>query len=669
MKRGRLIAVGVVFAAVMAIYAALVLYMQTARSESYRAAAQARVTHTLTLDAPRGNIYDRNGEPLVVSRERYAVRIDRSVCRGEDFVRAVCRLTDILEQTGDLPSDSLPVSFSQPFAFTETNYLLPGSDTCALKEELGLGVYARPEEVISALLGGGEAALAPAQRRALAGAYYEIEKRDMSSVDPYVFASGVSMEAVVRIEESGAPEGVETVVQARREYVQPGLAAHVLGRVGDISAAAYDSLKGQGYAMDDSIGVSGVESVYESWLRGQKGERIIKTDARGNLTQVWDRRQVVPGNDLYLTLDLHLQQTAEQALARRIGQISSDAAKNGGAGADAAAGAIVALDVATGDVLAMASYPSFRQSDFESRYLLLLSDGRAPLLNRAIGGAYEPGSTFKPVTAAAAVSAGTLDPAALYVCSGRYDYFSSYRPTCYQGRAHGALDLSQALMQSCNCYFFEAGRLAGADAVAQTARRYGFGAKTGVDLPGEVAGAVADPAAREADGGVWTGGDTIQAAIGQSETMATPLQLAVYAAALASDGVRYVPHVGYKVTDTEGGVLYRRRVEVADRAAIDADAARQIREGMKQVALYGAGAPYFSDFPIEVAAKTGTAEVPGGSANSVMILYAPAEDPQIAVAAVIEHGGLGHYSFPMAVDVLRAYFSPSAADDAARPAE
>ena len=250
--------------------------------------------------------------------------------------------------------------------------------------------------------------------------------------------------------------------------------------------------------------------------------------------------------------------------------------------------------------------------------LRLASDARLPLLNRAVGGAYEPGSTFKLVTATAATCAGTLDPHAHFVCQGRYTYFSSYQPTCYQGRAHGALDLPGAIMQSCNCYFFEAGRKAGAAALAETARRYGFGEKTGIDLPGEVAGSVANEADRTAAGGTWTGGDTIQAAIGQSENMMTPLQLAVSrlhprrgrGALCAADRPAGDGPCGRQRPVRAGNADCPGRVEYAG------DALEQIRAGMEDVALYGAGAPYFQGYPVKVACKTGTAEVPGGSANS-----------------------------------------------------
>ncbi len=664
-RRRRILAAGAAFIAVLCVYAVLLVRMQVTDADAYRAEAEKRVTHTVTLSAPRGNIYDRNGVPLVVNRQSYAIQIDRSVCRDEAFAAAVCQLAAVLEETGDAPADTLPISRAEPFAFTEENCFSPDSETAALKAGLGLDENAAPAAVIDALLGDAPYAVTPTQRRALAGAYYEIEKQDLASIDPYLFARDVSMEAVVRVEEGAAPAGVEAVVESAREYAQPGLASHVLGRVGSISAAAYESLQDQGYSINDSIGVSGVESAFESWLRGQKGERVIRVDVRGNLVDMYDTRRVTPGNDLYLTLDASIQAAAEESLARRIADIAARTSEKGSAGHDASAGAVVAVEVGTGDVLAMASYPGYDLADFDSQYALLAADARLPLLNRAIGGAYEPGSTFKLVTATAATRAGTLDPHARYVCGGRYTWFSSYQPTCYQGRAHGALDLPGAIMQSCNCYFFEAGRLAGAPALAEAARLYGFGEKTGIELPGEVAGRVADPAARLADGGTWTGGDTIQAAIGQSENMMTPLQLAVYASTLAADGVRYAPHIGYRVTDpADGRVLYERETEIAGRVEYAGDAAQQIREGMEAVALSGAGAPYFYNYPVKVACKTGTAEVPGGSANSVMILYAPADDPQIAIAAVIEHGGLGHYSFPIAKDILNAYFGLAPSEDA-----
>lgn len=272
------------------------------------------------------------------------------------------------------------------------------------------------------------------------------------------------------------------------------------------------------------------------------------------------------------------------------------------------------------------------------------------------------------MTATAATRAGTLDPHARYVCGGRYTWFSSYQPTCYQGRAHGALDLPGSHHAVVQLLLFR-GRTP-----CRRARAGGGGApvrlwrKDGIELPGRSRGRVADPAARLADGGTWTGGDTIQAAIGQSENMMTPLQLAVYASTLAADGVRYAPHIGYRVTDpADGRVLYERETEIAGRVEYAGDAAQQIREGMEAVALSGAGAPYFYNYPVKVACKTGTAEVPGGSANSVMILYAPADDPQIAIAAVIEHGGLGHYSFPIAKDILNAYFGSRRRKTRCRP--
>jgi penicillin-binding protein 2 len=336
----------------------------------------------------------------------------------------------------------------------------------------------------------------------------------------------------------------------------------------------------------------------------------------------------------------------------------------------AGGGAVAAIDVRTGDVLAMASYPTFKLTDFQADFAGLIQDPMHPMVNRALAGAYEPGSTFKMTVAIAALETGSITPDSKIYDRGRYMRFApSYTPSCSGG--HGSVNVARALQVSCNYFFYEAGWLTGIDAIERYARQLGFGAPTGIELPGERAGILAGPEYCAQQNIHWNGGDVLQASIGQSYNQFTPLQLANYAATLASGGVRYKPHLlmtvkSYAYDET----LFDTPIQKLETMELRKDTWEAIHTGMRLVTKAGGtAAGSFADYKIPVGAKTGSAQktANGKPANGVFVAYAPFDDPEIAVAVVVERGGGGARVAPIARSIFEAYFNGKTAMDEIAP--
>lgn len=447
--------------------------------------------------------------------------------------------------------------------------------------------------------------------------------------------------------QSGA---VRPAARGVRSWMGGTLLPHALGLTGPITAAQWPAAKARGLAMDAVIGQSGLEAAYDDLLRGQDGRVLINTGFDGAVRRTAQLRQAVPGAALVLTVDSSLQKTLQDALILQIHTLQTT--KAAGAGRECRAGAAVVVDVKTGGILAAASMPGFDLNACRADYAVLAADTAAPLLDRTAQGLYAPGSAFKPAVATAALTAG-IDPAATVNCTGRYGFYNGYQPGCLQYGHSGPVDLRTALEHSCNIFFYDVGRRLGVDTFSAMAQQLGLAAPTGVEV------AEARGRLTWSSDGNYQAGLTLMAAIGQGNTAVTPLQLAAYAATLANYGQRPALHYADRAVSAATGETLWQYTPTFTAVPGGEAVFGPIRDGMKRMAQT---TRVLREAPVVCAAKTGSPQLadtlPGGShyVNSVLIGYAPADDPQIAVAVVLEYGGGGANAAPILRAVLDAVF-------------
>ena len=447
--------------------------------------------------------------------------------------------------------------------------------------------------------------------------------------------------------QSGA---VRLAARGVRRWPDGTILPHALGFTGPVTAEQWPAARVQGLAMDATIGQNGLEAAYDTLLRGRDGQLQINVGLDGVTRETMQTSAPVPGCTLVLTLDADLQKTLQTALQNQMDTLRTT--KGIGAGREVRAGAAVVVDVRTGGILAAASLPDFDLSRYRSDYAALSADSTAPLLDRVCQGLYAPGSAFKPAVAAAALTAG-IDPAATVNCTGKYFYYSNYHPGCLQYGHRGPVDLRTALEYSCNIFFYDTGRRLGVDTFSAMARQLGLANDTGVEIT------AAQGRLTWSTDTNYQDGLTLMAAIGQGNTTVTPLQLAQYAAALANYGRKPTLHFADRaVQPATGAAVWQYEpafTEIPGGEAVFGP----IRDGMKRMAQT---ARALREAPVTVAAKTGSPQLadtlPDGShyVNSVLIGYAPADDPQIAMAVVLEYGGGGANGAPVMRAVLDAWF-------------
>ena len=462
----------------------------------------------------------------------------------------------------------------------------------------------------------------------------------------------VDSETMTALYQSGLVQSGAIRLSARgeRSWPEGTLLPHALGFTGPITAEEWPAAQAKGLAMDSIVGQSGLEEAYDDLLRGQDGQLLINTGLDGAVRATIQQSTATPGATLVLTLDASLQATLQQALRQRIETLQSTAMAGGGR--ECRAGAAVVVDVKTGGILAAANWPGYDLNNYRSDYAALSADADAPLLDRAFQGLYAPGSAFKPAVAAAALTAG-FDPDDTVNCTGRYLYYSGYQPGCLQYGHAGPVDMRTALEQSCNIFFYDVGRRLGVDTFSAMAEQLGLAQPTGVEVP-------------EAEGRLtWStdenyqAGLTLMAAIGQGNTAVTPAQLAVYAATLATGGQRPTLHFADRALQPATGQTVWQYEPSFTTVPGGETVFGPIRDGMKRMAQTNR---YLREAPVVCAAKTGSPQLadtlPNGThyVNSVLIGYAPADDPQIAVAVVLEYGGGGANATPVLRAVLDAWF-------------
>nr|MBC7244363.1 penicillin-binding protein 2 [Chloroflexota bacterium] len=615
-------------AVILAAFAVLVgrlWHLQILHSESYQLQADANRFRLVSVDAPRGVIYDRYGRLLARNIPSYTISIVPAALPKEKEARQaiLTRLSQLLE---------IPVS----------------SKTASLG---GAGTLLGIEEIL--------------------------ERDTISPYLPVAIKKGVDKQVAFLIEEEHLYlPGVIVEVVPRREYPTGSLTSHLVGYLGYIPAEHaqyYLDQTEEGYAINDQVGLMGVEATYEKALHGRKGQKHIEVDAFGREVNVLAIDPPQPGHSIILTLDLDLQRAAETALREGMRRVGSTA------------GVVVAMNPQTGEILAMVSLPSYDNNLFArgittQDYEQLSADPERPLLNHAISGQYPPGSTFKIIPAAAGLEEGVIDYKTRLTCAGKLLLPNKYFPDdpvkaqvfkCWNIWGHGALNVTEAIAQSCDIYFYQVGggfkdfNGLGIERLGEYARAFGFGELTGIALPGEAAGLIPDDYwKRVTYGEPWVTGDTYNAVIGQGYVLVTPLQLLNATAAIANGGKLYRPQVVYRIIDSEGRIVQDYAPEVIRQVPVSAQNLEIVREGMRAAVTRGT-AHRVNLAEVAVAGKTGTAEYPGPRdaegylpTHAWFTAFAPYEEPEIALVVFVSGGHEGaKVAVPIAAQILRAYYS------------
>ena len=669
MRRMRLL---IAFAAVIVgLYVFRLIFLQLVNGDSFKARATNTTDYNFTVTAARGDIVDSEGKRIAASTTSYNVVLSKLLMGGEDLDAMLQRIVELLEQNGESWNDSLLISEPDAnghYTFTAAEDSTSDQKSLAnMKEGLGLQQYATADDVMEKLVEDYDlSAYSLHWQRVLGGIHYEMQQQAFSNVNNFVMAENVSDVTVATIKENSLSlPGVEIVETSTRSYEQGTVLPHVLGRVGKITAEKWKvtdengqttyPLRDKGYNMNDVIGISGLESAYEDELRGKDGVETITRNSDGVIVSTAMTTVPEPGHTVQLTVNSDFQKAVEQALGKNIDMISR---AYGTDGARANAGAVVVLDVKDGSVLASANYPSFDQNLYATQYSEYSADPGMPLFNRALQGLYTPGSTFKPAVAVAALDSGLINRYSTVFCNGVYNYYSDYHPKCTRHGHSGNIDVITAIKWSCNIFFYDVGRRTTSDVYDAYAYKMGLGTRTGVEV-------------NEATGRLTTKNDSnytasldIQAAIGQGNTVVTPVQLATYAGTLANRGVRYRTHFVKAILDTNTGkVLQETQPEVMDVIEDRGDTFDLVRQGMIGVSETMSG---LKNYPVTIACKTGTPQRSEtyyvGSTrkyytNTMMVAYGPAEDAEIALGIVIEYGGGGARAGNLVADIFDAYYA------------
>lgn len=639
----------------MIVCAAQLVNLQIINGDSYRESIINQTERSYPITASRGEIFDTYGRPLVTNRMGYYIRIQDMSARDKELNETIAVLLGIMRENEAEFIDNFPIK-GDPYEFDFPDASDPEKEIKNWKKENDFSEKLSAKKIMDELIKKYNISdeYDNATKRDIVSVRFEMEKKNFTVVTPYTFATDISEEVVQKVTERGFEmTGVSVEVEPMREYVSGTMAAHILGRTGIIYAEEYEELKDKGYGINDIIGKEGIEKILESYLKGKDGSMMVKQNNRGSVEQVLS--EIPPETDNYavLTIDSKLQEVTEKSLEENIAAARADK------GYDAFSGAAIAVEIKTGEVLAIASYPGYDPVSYNENYNELSKDETNPLFNRALNGVYTPGSTFKPLTAIAALEEGVITPTGTIECEGVYKYYApSFQPTCLiwkSGQTHEHLTVSEALGVSCNYFFYEAGRRTGIEKLNEYAKKFGLGEKTGIELS-ESPGILASPEYRDKLDMQWYPGDTIQAAIGQSDNMFTPAQLASYIATILNKGTRYSLRIVKEVRsyDTDK-IVYKTEPEVLDKTEISDSTFAAVKEGMRRVTDDGTASAVFDAFPIAVGGKTGTAEVSSGSDNVLFVGFAPYDNPQIAVAVVIEHGASSRYPSMVARDMFSSY--------------
>lgn len=658
--------------------------LQIVHGEEYREQSNTRLTRESTLEAARGNILDQSGNKLASKTLGYSLELYKTKIDTETLNNTLLKITQILEKNGDSYVDTLPITV-EPF-----NFNISEESQKKWKEENNIDENKTAEECFYILKEKYKISNENLQEiRKIMTLRYFISQNGYSNIKPVELASNLSQTSVAELNEQSADfPGVNVTTKAIRSYTSGSLASHILGYVGRITKEELEG-KEDVYGLNDIIGKIGIEYIMEDYLKGKNGIKQIDMAVDGTVTDEYIAEEAISGSDVILTIDANLQQVTENTLKASIQSIASSE------GIEVTGASAVVMKVKTGEVLAMASYPDFEPSDFVNgistekwNYYTKESESsyakNHPFLNRAISSTSSPGSTYKMVTAIAGLETGKITTTEKINDVGIYRYYKDYQPKCWiyssYGRGHGYLNVTDAIVHSCNYFFYEVGNRVGIENLAKYTKALGLGKKTGIELLGEEAGYVASPETSKKLGQVWNGGDTLPAAIGQGNNSFTPLQMAKYTSMLANGGNDIDVTIIKSVIDADGKEIPKQELEeyLKNRLGIEEDNSQKVTfnqtnlnavlEGMRGVTTESGGTAYsiFKNFNIEVGGKTGSAQTGRKDANGKNITnawfvgFAPFDEPEIAIVVMIENGQHGSAAAVPARDIIAEYFGMNA---------
>lgn len=613
-------------------------------------------TYTVQIPAARGDIVDRNGNQLVTNRQGNSIILDATVFPSADDNEArntiILNLINLFEKNGEEYVQHLPLQANSngQIGFL-TNDDLDEKDIATMKSEnmLNLQPYATAQNCFDAVVEKyGLEKYDPITAIKIANIRYELTLMMFSYNTPVTIAEDVSQNTVAAVKDNTEMyKGADVRTVAYREYVDSTIAPHILGTVRKINAEEYEKHKDEGYKITDEIGESGIEYAMEKYLRGTDGEMTITKNSDGTITREVTKPPI-QGDTVVLTIDIGLQKVAQDNLKAVCDKVD----------ANSSAGAVVVEDVNTGELLAAASYPTYDLADYYEKYDQLIKDKRNPLWSRFALGTYAPGSTFKPAVACAALEEGVITKDTEFKCSGTMKFYDQTLQ-CLHQKAHGNENVAEAIRDSCNIFFYKTSLEIGINKMNEYCSMLGFGEKTGVEIP-ESKGVLAGRTERENAGGYWNLGDTVHAAIGQSDNLFTPLQLANYCSTIANGGTRYEAHFVKSVISKSNNAISYKEPKVAENTGFSKATLSTVQGGMRDVAKSDAPSRIFDKLNVNLAAKTGTSQVKVKGQdrnNGFLITYGPYENPEIAVSSVVELAGSGTETAALTSSVYNYYFA------------
>ena len=636
--------------------------LQIVNGEEYRDTSNTRLTRDSSIEAARGNISDRNGRVLATTRTGYSVELYK-IKNNDNLNDTILKIVNLLEANGDRYINNFPINSELSFTYDKDEKIE------SWKKKYNIPIYSTAEECIEEF------------RRKynideknsiedilkIIAIRYEITTNGYSTTKSIKIAQDISKESAIQFNEQNADfPGVNIIEEPIRIYTSGQLASHVLGYIGKINSEELKAKAEAGYKMTDYIGRTGIEYVLENYLRGKRGNKQIDMSVDGTVIEEYVVEEAVSGNNVKLTIDSELQEKVENIIEDSVYELRRKGKKS-------SFGAAVLMNVKNGEILAICSYPYYSPELFiggisTDDWNDIQSENK--LFNRAVQGSYAPGSTFKMVTATAALEDGVVDEHENIYDRGIYPY--GHNPVCWYytqyHRGHGNVNLKSAIQKSCNYYFYEMGRRLGIDEIEKYARFYGLGQKTGIELTGETAGTVASISEAERRGEQWYSSYTLSAAIGQLYNSYSPIQMARYISMVANGG-NFIPATIIKeIEDDNGNKMSREAIrrttnevlgistDPVSNLQISNNTLNIIRSGMRMVTSSG-GTAYtiFKDFNKSVAGKTGSAQA-GNVTNGWFVGFTPFENAEVAIAVVLEDGAVDSYAAKAAQKILAAYY-------------
>ena len=641
--------------------------LQIVKGASYREVSNTRLSRESILEASRGEILDRSGNVLATSASLFNIEMYKTKSDDETVNKCILNLIKLFENN--------QVSYPNNFPVNDecTGYTIEGDSLKKWLAGYKLAENTKVEDTIAYFVKRyGITNTDIKEVRKIISIRYEMSTKGYSSTRPLSLAEDVSREVVAQISERNSDfPGVTITTQSSRKYNYGSLASHILGYIGKISEKEYNEEQDV-YENDDYVGRTGIESLFEKYLRGKKGKEEIEMTVDGTVTGETVTKDPEQGSTVVLTIDSKLQEVAETALKNNIEKI-----RNGGFSSryDAKGGCVAVIDVHSGEILAMASCPNYDPNSWVGGISVAdynkIKENNA-LFNKAVSGSYAPGSIFKMVTALAGLETGAISTTEKINDTGIYTRYKDYQPRCWYynsyHRGHGYLNVSGAIEKSCNYFFYETGNRMGIDTLDKYANYFGLGRKTGIELPSETAGTLASPDAAKKLNETWSAGQTLQASIGQSYNSFSPIQLVKYIGMVANGGNKINPTLIKRILNADGTESSKAEINqyVKESLGLQDDNSENLTfsqsninavlEGMRSVTEEGGTASsVFKNFNIEVGGKTGSAEA-GSNVNAWFAGFAPFNDPEIAVVVMVENGGHGFYTAEVAREIIAEYF-------------